>query len=125
MQIDTCCLLRLINRGVKMEITDLSPEQQKAFNALKRDYKKCEKAGILFVNQYGAIAAYDSRLIRLFTDETTVIHVGIPDEDVVELLDAPAADYIMSVDSWGDDQIEHRLILTEKGKKLLQSNAGD
>lgn len=38
-------------------VCELTTEQKKAFNKLKKAYKECEKAGIYFVNCYGDLMA--------------------------------------------------------------------
>ena len=52
-----------------MEIYELNKQQQKAFAALKKAVRICDKLGIGFVNVYGSIYAYDSNLIKGMDDD--------------------------------------------------------
>ena len=38
-------------------IFDLTPEQKKAFNRLKRAYNDCLKSGMYFINNYGSYSS--------------------------------------------------------------------
>lgn len=42
-------------------VCELTPEQQRAFNRLKKAYKDCEKAGIYFANNYGDLMAFNKK----------------------------------------------------------------
>jgi hypothetical protein len=55
------------------ELLELTPEQQKAFNALKRAYKKCGKLNMGFYNNYGTIGVYDKAKISHYDDDKSGI----------------------------------------------------
>ena len=106
-----------------MDLFDLNKEQQKAFNRLKRAYKDCEKLGVLFVNLYGDINAFNKDLIEDFGGE------GMnPSGNNVMLTDAYEkfhynANVVRSVDSYADDEISHVLGLTDKGLEVYESDS--
>jgi hypothetical protein len=96
-----------------MEVYDLTPEQQKAFNKLKKAANECAKLKIGFVNVYGTIHAFDSRLVsRMEVDiegDVKAIDFGYPHNSLNNL----------GGDSFADDQGLHSFILTAKGKEVF------
>lgn len=48
--------------GDLFAVCKLTPEQQRAFNRLKKAYKDCAKAGIYFANNYGDLMAFKRNL---------------------------------------------------------------
>lgn len=94
-------------------IFDLTPEQQRAFNRLKKAYADCEKAGILFINNYGSLQAVDKKLICGYSD-SKVIHTGVAAVDIEDAGEPRNRFDIAS--EWTDDR--HFYELTELGDKL-------
>jgi hypothetical protein len=95
----------------------LSPEQIKAFNKLKSAYKACEKAGILFVNNYGSLEAYNSELVAEYADDSTL---NEDCEDVFPADEVRTSYSFKSPDSWADDR--HLIQLTDKGMRLINQD---
>lgn len=97
-----------------MEIEDLTPEQIKAFNALKRAYKRCEKSGILFANWYGHLTAYNSDIVKGAGDKTmyNLDYLFVEHGN-------NTSNYIELPNEWADDEIDHGLELTKKGLELI------
>ena len=61
------------------ELIDMTPEQLKAFKALERAYKKCEKLGICFYNHYGHLTGFNGKHIRCIENiESTEHEYGCP-----------------------------------------------
>lgn len=50
-------------------VCELTYEQKRAFNRLRRAYKACEDAGIFFANNYGNLMAFDSKLVAGYGDD--------------------------------------------------------
>lgn len=93
-------------------ICELTIEQKKAFNKLKKAYKECEKAGIYFANCYGELMAFDSKLVAGYGDDSM-----LPDgEYTVKLSNGCPAHSMRVANEWADDT--HTLGLTKKGMKL-------
>lgn len=104
-----------------MDLFDLNKEQQKAFNRLKRAYKDCEKLGVLFVNQYGTLNAYNSDFIEGFGDDQIA-----PSGHNVKLIDAYSKFYgnsniLRTCPGMADDEGLHVLGLTDKGFEIYES----
>lgn len=53
----------------QMELFELTPKQQKAFDNLKSAFKKCEGLNMLFYNNYGVFGAADLDKISEYNDE--------------------------------------------------------
>lgn len=51
-----------------MDIFELTPEQQKAFNQLKKAFKNCEGKGMFFYNNYGTLGVCDRSKIQAYSD---------------------------------------------------------
>lgn len=51
-----------------MELFELSIKQQRAFNALKKAFKECEKAGLFFYNNYGTLGACSKTKVSAYND---------------------------------------------------------
>lgn len=102
--------------GNLYSVCELTAEQQKAFNKLKKAYKECQKTGIYFANCYGSLMAFDKKLVAGYGDCTMT-----PDgEYTVELHNGCPADSMQIVNEWADDT--HVLGLTKKGMKLYLSD---
>jgi hypothetical protein len=95
-----------------MEVYDLTPEQQKAFNRLTKAVKDCEKLKIGFVNVYGTIYAFDEKLVS---------HMDVDIQGDVPAIEFgyPPNSLKLGGDSHADDQSCHTFILTAKGKKVF------
>lgn len=93
-------------------VCELTAEQKKAFNKLKKAYKECEKVGIYFVNNYGNLMAFDSNLVAGYGDDT----ISPDGEYEVKLPYGCPANSIKVANEWADDT--HTLGLTKKGMKL-------
>lgn len=93
-------------------VCELTAEQKKAFNKLKKAYKECEKAGIFFANNYGYLMAFDKNLVSGYGDDS------MPPDGVytVRLTYGSPAESIKVANEWADDI--HVLGLTKKGMKL-------
>lgn len=52
-----------------MKILILKTDQKKAFEALKKAYKKCQSLNIGFYNNYGNIGAFDKDKIKSYNNE--------------------------------------------------------
>lgn len=50
------------------ELFELTKEQKRAFNRLKKAHADCLKSGIMFYNNYGSYGAVDSAKIREYDD---------------------------------------------------------
>lgn len=96
---------------------ELTVEQKKLFIKLKAAYKACEKAGILLVNDYGALEAYDKSIVAGYDD---VQKYDESDDDVVTSHESYTAHSFAIASQWADDK--HLIKLTRKGLKL--KNAG-
>ena len=94
------------------EVCELTPEQQKAFNKLKKAYKDCEKLGVYFVNIYGSLTAFDKKKVAGYGDKD-LRPGGVYD---IELLHGCPAESFKISNEWSDDC--HVLGLTPKGKKI-------
>lgn len=97
-------------------VCELTAEQKKAFNKLKKAYKECEKAGIYFANCYGDLMAFDKRLVAGYGD------ASMPPSGVyqVELHGSCPAHFIRIANEWADDN--HVLGLTKTGMELYLSD---
>jgi len=95
-------------------VTDLNPEQQRAFNRLKKAHADCLKLGVKFVNRYANLYALDSALICGFGD-TTFHAEGVSE---VSVMDIPGGDSLAIAHQWADDDGDHYYGLTEEGHKL-------
>jgi hypothetical protein len=101
-----------------MEIFELTPEQQKAFNRLEKAYRDCEKAGVFFVNRYGDLHAYNSRYINGFgTDDFLRSEFKLKVVDAIEL-----GNHFSITQEWCDDDILHYYGLTKEGHNLINNN---
>lgn len=99
------------------EVFDLNPKQKAAFKALAKAYKTCEKAGILFVNIYGSLTAYDKKYIEEYANNS---HLDPDAEDTIELHGNCQTSNYFHIDSeWTDDN--HIIKLTPAGLKLYNS----
>ncbi len=98
-------------------VCELTYEQKRAFNRLKRAYKACKDAGIFFANNYGNLMAFDSKLVAGYGDDA----ISPGGEYEVKLVYGCPAHSLKIANEWADDT--HTLGLTEKGKELyLQKN---
>jgi hypothetical protein len=93
-------------------VCELTPEQQRAFNRLKKAYKDCEKAGIYFANNYGDLMAFNKKLVAGYGDMT--MHADGEYEVVLD--NGCPAESMRIANEWADDT--HVLGLTKKGMKL-------
>ena len=93
-------------------VCELTAEQKKAFNKLKKAYKGCEEAGIYFANNYGNLMAFDNKLVAGYGDDS----ISPGGEYAVRLTYGCPADSIKVANEWADDT--HTLGLTKKGMKL-------
>lgn len=94
-------------------IFDLTKSQQKAFNQFEKAYKKCLEEGIYFVNNYGSLQAYDSKIICGYGD----IHLEAKGVSEVSNHDVgETSNEIIIPGEWADDQ--HYYGLTEKGHEI-------
>lgn len=96
-------------------VCELTAEQKKAFNKLKKAYKECEKAGIYFANNYGNLMAFDSNLVAGYGDDS-FSPGGVYE---VRLNYGCPAHSIKVANEWADDT--HTLGLTQKGMELYLS----
>ena len=97
-------------------VCELTTEQKKAFNKLKKAYKECEKSGIYFANCYGDLMAFDKKLVAGYGDDSMP-----PDgEYTVKLHNGCPAESMRIANEWADDT--HVLGLTKKGMKLYLSD---
>lgn len=102
--------------GDLFAVCKLTPEQQRAFNRLKKAYKDCAKAGIYFANNYGDLMAFNKEFVAGYGDMCfrpdgeyeVVLHGGCP------------AESMRIANEWADDT--HVLGLTEKGMRLYLSD---
>lgn len=98
-----------------MEVFELTTEQEKAFNAMKRAVAKCKKLKIGFFDVLGTTYAYDKGKIERF------------DVDANYELDCGKYGYppnSLSVGgcSYADDQIIHSMLLTNNGRKIFEND---
>lgn len=96
-----------------MEIFDLTPDQKKAFNRLKKAYADCEKLGVYFINNYGALGAVDNKIICGYADSKTHAK-GVSEISVYDAGEVPAT--LKIAQEWTDD--EHYYGLTELGHDI-------
>jgi len=100
-----------------MDIFDLTPNQQKAFNRLKKAYKDCQKEGVLFINNYGDLQAVDKKIICGYGD--SMMHAnGVSEVSILEARTSPNSMKITN--EWTDD--EHFYGLTKLGHKIYFEN---
>lgn len=97
---------------MKQTIYDLTPEQTRVFNKLKKAFDDCEKANIYFTNNYGFLQAYDKTLVRGISDRESDLEFPIEDTG--------GARGIIIANEWSDDK--HFLGLTKKGRKLVEND---
>lgn len=97
-------------------VCELTAEQIKAFNKLKKAYKECEKAGIYFVNCYGELMAFDNKLVAGYGDDSMLPN----GEYTVKLSNGCPAHSMRIANEWADDT--HVLGLTKKGMELYLSD---
>lgn len=100
-------------------VCELTPEQQRAFNRLKKAYKDCEKAGIYFANNYGDLMAFNKKLVAGYGDMT--MHADGEYEVVLD--NVCPAESMRIANEWADDT--HVLGLTKKGMKLYLQETED
>lgn len=81
------------------KIFQLKPEQQRAFNALKKAYKSCEKLGLIFYNNYGMLGCFDKDKIEEYNDDSENKH----GEHGINDTGQNSANEFNTVDSWADD----------------------
>lgn len=83
-----------------MDIAKLNPDQQRAFNRLKKAYEDCKKLGVFFANSYGELIATDSALVSCFGDESMR-----PNRDsvFVSIENAGSNNSIQIPGEWSDD----------------------
>lgn len=97
------------------QVFDLTPEQKKIFNRLKKTYKDCIKAGIYMNNMYSSLQAYNSEYILEYGNNTT----GFDESRTIAARDAHCPNTLTIPHEWCDDESEHRILLTKKGMDLL------
>ena len=97
-----------------IEVCRLTPDQEKAFNKLKKAYKDCEKAGIYFANCYGNLTAFDRKKVSDYGDDS------MPPDGVmkVRLVYGSPAECMKVANEWSDDT--HTIGLTKKGAKIYE-----
>lgn len=100
------------------EVFDLNPEQQKAFNRLKKAYKDCEKLGVLFVNIYGRLEAYDKKMVNGYGDNTI-----LPAGHIVDACFHRSGNEFKITNEWADDS--HVFGLTDKGLEKYRELYGE
>ncbi len=104
-----------------MSLLDLNKEQQRAFNRLKKAHKDCEKLGVLLVNEYGTMTAYDSNLIESHSDRSLTLTHRNP----VKYIDVQAKFFnentFKTCSGMADDDILWVLGLTDKGLEIYES----
>ena len=96
---------------------DLNEKQKAAFKKLKAAYDACKKAGILFVNNYGTLEAYDSFIVSDYSNDDTY---DSADDDVISSHDSWCRNTFRIPNEWCDD--EHLIKLTAKGKKQIDDS---
>lgn len=99
-----------------MKIT-LNQEQAKAFKKLETAYNACKKAGILFVNVYGSLEAYDKALVDEYGDD---LSLNEGEEYVFPAEELRSAYSFETPVSFADDR--HMIRLTTKGMKALSKD---
>ncbi len=97
-----------------INIFDLNEKQKIAFRKLKSAYKACEKSGILLVNCYGSLEAYNLDYIEDYSNSDTY---NKDNEDVISTHECYCMNSFDIPNEWADD--EHLIKLTIKGKKAL------
>lgn len=99
---------------------ELTKEQRKAFNSLKRAYKNCIDAGIFFVNQYGSLTAFNGGHINGFGIEDNFF--SDPSHAIPMLGTSVSQVSFQIPHEWCDDEGMHRIGLTELGYKIYTSS---
>lgn len=77
-----------------MCLFELTIEQKRAFNALKRAINKCEKSGMLFYNNYGTLGLCDKKRVKAYNDQPSEYKDG----DVLN-----PHEIILPCNEWADD----------------------
>ena len=96
-------------------ILELSPEQKRKFNLLKKSYKECLKAGIRFENVYGCLYALPADIVMGYGDE----HIKPDGELLIKLNGCIDSSYYFRIpQEWADDN--HIMGLSKKGKDLYE-----
>lgn len=96
------------------EAFDLTATQKKAFEDLKKAYQRCQRSGILFVNHYSHLVAFNKTLVHDYTDSIT--YDGPYDEKVIKTRGQHVLHSFRIPGEWADD--EHLIILTDRGLKV-------
>lgn len=99
-----------------MIFLELTDKQKVAFNKLKKAYKDCVSAGIILVNNYGHLEAYDNKIVQGYADGSFYDKDA---EDVVNTIDFQAANSLRISNEWTDDT--HLIKLTPTGLKKLKN----
>jgi len=92
-----------------LQLTDLTKQQKKAFESLKKAFSDCNKANICFVNTLNTIVAYNGDMVCGSTDDR---NEGTINESRVDTLNRFSAD----IDQWVDCAVY--LKLTPRGISL-------
>ena len=83
---------------VKSEAFDLTKEQKKAFNKLKKAYLDCLSKGIYFINYYGTLLAVNIENFELHPYDDQFCG------NSVEAYRCPVSNSIKIPNEWTDDQ---------------------
>lgn len=105
-----------------MGLLDLNKEQQRAFNRVKKAYRDAEKLGVLWVNQYGTMTAYNKEYIVGHGDDQ-VKPFGNP-VDYREVIDRHGGNINVFETCAGmaDDEVLWMLGLTDKGLDIHEND---
>lgn len=104
----------------KNNIKELNPEQQKAFNRLKKALQDCKRSGIIFVNNYGDLNAYNGKYVRGMVDSNSTCG-----ENEIPLSGYGAYNSVTIANEWADDEGDHVLQLTAAGMKIISNEDHD
>lgn len=97
---------------------DLSDKQKVAFRLLEAAYKNCLKEGIVFVNSYGSLEAYNKKWVAEYADASSL------DENDENIISTSSNEFWCPNNftipyEWADDK--HLIKLTPLGKKIYDS----
>ncbi len=99
---------------------DLTPDQQRAFNRLKRAVKDCKKLNVFFHSVLGELSAYNGEFVDAAFNESTArsdcqdMKESVAYSDHIEYKNT-----VHIVAGFADDDNDQRFHLTEKGLEIL------
>lgn len=98
------------------ELIEMTPEQQRAFNRIKKAVKDFKRSGGKFYTVLDKVHGLNGKYVESI--ETNFLHNGRPDGDLDAQLDV-SMDFISDSGLSGFADDTHMIILTDEGLALL------